>query len=100
MAGQIWRRGCLHAGGGPTLGNMGRALELVAVILFPTAAGYAVIGGFRGFRRVTEPPRRAVRPEPIERPRAHPPRPPAGPRAAGDPKGHTPPAARPEADPR
>ncbi len=46
---------------------MGRALELVAVILFPTAAGYAVIGGFRGFRWFTERRRRAVSTEPIER---------------------------------
>ncbi len=48
---------------------MGPALELVAVILFPTAAAYALIGGFRALRWYTERRRssRAVTTEPIER---------------------------------
>ena len=48
---------------------MGPALELVAVILFPTAAAYALIGGFRTLRWYTERRRRgrAVSTEPIER---------------------------------
>ncbi len=60
---------CLRRRGGPTLGNVGTAFELVAVILFPTAAGYAVLGGIRALRWYTEH-RRAGKPvatEPIER---------------------------------
>jgi hypothetical protein len=48
---------------------MGPAIELVAVILFPTAAAYAMIGGGRAFRWYIER-RRSIRPvttEPIER---------------------------------
>ncbi len=50
---------------------MGPALELVAAILFPVAAGYAVLGGIRAFRWFTERRRaRVVTTEPIERLRA------------------------------
>jgi ElaB/YqjD/DUF883 family membrane-anchored ribosome-binding protein len=48
---------------------VGTALELVAVIIFPTAAAYAVIGGFRAFRWYSDrrDRNRAVTTEPIER---------------------------------
>ncbi len=48
---------------------MGPALELVAVILFPTAAGFALLGSIRAFRWLTERHRRdrVVTTEPIER---------------------------------
>jgi hypothetical protein len=47
---------------------MGPALELVAVILFPTAAGFAVLGSIRAFRWFTERHRGPfVTTEPIER---------------------------------
>jgi hypothetical protein len=42
-------------------------IELVAVILFPTAAAYAVIGGVRLLRWTAERRRRPPAPEPIER---------------------------------
>jgi hypothetical protein len=42
-------------------------IELVAVILFPTAAAYAVIGGVRLLRWTAERRRRPSAPEPIER---------------------------------
>jgi hypothetical protein len=61
--------GCLCARGWPTLENVRPALELVAVIIFPTAAAYAVIGGFRVFRWYSERRYRnsPVTTEPIER---------------------------------
>jgi hypothetical protein len=48
---------------------MGPAIELVAVILLPTAAGYALIGGFRALRWYNQRSykRRFVTTEPIER---------------------------------
>jgi hypothetical protein len=60
---------CVCAGGWPTLRNVGPALELVAVIIFPTAAAYALIGGVRAFRWYSERRyrNRPVTTEPIER---------------------------------
>jgi hypothetical protein len=42
-------------------------VQLVLVILLPTAAAYAIIGAFRGYQWLAERRRRPAPPEPIER---------------------------------
>jgi len=50
----MWLIVCFRPLGGPTIERVRIALELVAVILLPTAVGYAVIGGVRAAGRVSE----------------------------------------------
>lgn len=54
--------------GGQTLEHVGRVLELVGIIAFPTALGYAILGSVRAARWLAERRRRrAATVEPIER---------------------------------